>query len=58
MIIRLSAFYHEISDGTITMAISYEYIILELLVFEFKPKLSEGIFEAKLKFYYNEIWDK
>ncbi len=52
------AFYHEISDGTITMAISYEYIILELLVFEFKPKLSEGIFEAKLKFYYNEIWDK
>lgn len=49
--------YHELSDGTITLSYSYSFIYCVMYVFEIKPKISEGIFEAKLKYYYNKRHD-
>jgi hypothetical protein len=49
---------HEISDGTVTLSFYYAYIYYGLLVFEIKPKITEGFFEARLKYYYHKMHDE
>ena len=44
----------ELQDGTTTFAFSTNYIYTSFYVFEMRPKLSEGYFEADIKFYYNK----
>lgn len=44
----------QLIDGTTTLAFSANHIYTGLYVFEIKPKLSEGVFEAVSKFSYNK----
>ena len=49
--------YNELSDGTVTLSLTYRFIYYGLFVYEIKPKISEGVFEVKLKYYYHKMHD-